>query len=98
MCVCVCLSVNFFFVRNFSGTTTPKILKFGTNIGYDSLYCGKENWPTPVFSSIYLSIFLFLQCVSTWDIHNPLVTLSSVVISHVLFFIALGPVVQSALA
>ena len=29
-------------VKNFSGTTAPRILKFGTNVGYD-LYCVKEN-------------------------------------------------------
>ena len=37
--VCVCVCVNFFFVKDFSGSTVPRILKFGTNIGYDKLYC-----------------------------------------------------------
>ena len=27
------------FVKDFSGTTQPRILKFGTNIKYDRLYC-----------------------------------------------------------
>ena len=27
------------FVKDFSGTTLPRILKFGTNITYDKLYC-----------------------------------------------------------
>ena len=27
------------FVKDFSGTTGPRILKFGTNIRYDKLYC-----------------------------------------------------------
>ena len=27
------------FVKDFSGTTGPRILKFGTNIRYDRLYC-----------------------------------------------------------
>ena len=39
VCVCVSLCVNFFFVKDFSGTTVPRILKFGTKIGYDKLYC-----------------------------------------------------------
>ena len=26
-----------FFVKDFSGTAVPRILKFGTNIGYDKL-------------------------------------------------------------
>ena len=30
---CVCVCVNFFFVKDFSGTTVPRILKIGTNIG-----------------------------------------------------------------
>ena len=29
-------------VKDFSGTTAPRILKFGTNVGYDLLYCVKE--------------------------------------------------------
>ena len=28
---------NFFFVKVFLGTTEPRILKFGTNVGYDLL-------------------------------------------------------------
>ena len=31
------------FVKDFSGTTVPRILKFGANVGYDLLYCVKEN-------------------------------------------------------
>ena len=27
------------FVKDFSGTALPRILKFGTNIIYDKLYC-----------------------------------------------------------
>ena len=30
-------------VKDFSGTTAPRILKFGTNVGVDLLYCVKEN-------------------------------------------------------
>ena len=62
MCVCVCVfvcvCVNFFFlVKDFSGTTAPRILKFGTNVGFDLLYCVKENQPPPAYHSLYLSIF-----------------------------------------
>ena len=28
-------------VKDFSGTTVPRILKFVTNVGYDLLYCAK---------------------------------------------------------
>ena len=30
-------------VKDFSGTTAPRILKFGTNVGYDLLRCVREN-------------------------------------------------------
>ena len=61
VCVCVCVCVNFFFVKDFSGTTEPRILKFGRNIGYNLLYCVRENQPPPAYHSHYLSIFLSLQ-------------------------------------
>ena len=56
--MCVSLCVNFFFVKDFSGTTVPRILKFGTNIGYDKLYCVLKNQPRVAYESLYLSIFL----------------------------------------
>ena len=39
----------------------PRILKFGTNFGYDFLYCVKENEHSAAYHSPYLSIFLSLQ-------------------------------------
>ena len=42
----------------------PRILKFGPNVGYDSLYCGKEMWPAAAYSFIHLSILLSLQGLS----------------------------------
>ena len=59
MCVCVC--VNLFFVKDFSGTTIPRILKFGTNIEYGLMYCVRENQRPHAYHSIYLSIFSFSQ-------------------------------------
>ena len=35
VCVRVCVCVNFYCVNDFSGTTDPRILKFGTNVGYN---------------------------------------------------------------
>ena len=29
-------------IKDFSGTAAPRMLKFGTNIGYDTLYCVRE--------------------------------------------------------
>ena len=47
--------------KDFSGTTLPVILKFGTNVGYDFFDSVRENQPPPVYHSLYLSIFLSLQ-------------------------------------
>ena len=47
-------------VKDFSGNTVPRILKFGTDVGYD-LYCVKENQHAAAYHSPYLSIFLSLQ-------------------------------------
>ena len=47
--------------KDFSGTTVPRILKFGTNVGYDLLYCVRENQHAAAYHSPYLSIFLSLQ-------------------------------------
>ena len=48
-------------VKDFSGTTAPRILKFGTNVVYDLLYCVRENQPPAAYHFLYLSIFLSLQ-------------------------------------
>ena len=48
-------------VKDFSGTTGPRILKFGTNIKNDRLYCVLKNQPYMAYQSLYLSIFLSFQ-------------------------------------
>ena len=53
--------VNFFSVKDFSETAYLRILKFGTNIGYDKLYCVTKNQPHIAYQFLYLSIFLSLQ-------------------------------------
>ena len=60
VCLSVCLSVNFFSVKDFSETTGLRILKFGTNIRYDKLYCVLKNQQHMAYQSLYLSIFLSL--------------------------------------
>ena len=55
MSVCVLT----FFVKDFSGTTVAMFLKFGINVGYDLLYCVKENQFRLAYHSLYLSIFSF---------------------------------------
>ena len=48
-------------VKDFSGTTAPRILKFGTKVEYDLLHCVRENQPPDAYCFRYLSIFLSLQ-------------------------------------
>ena len=50
-----------FSVKEFSRTSLPRILKFGTNIEYDLLYCARENQHPHVHHSLYLYIFLSLH-------------------------------------
>ena len=45
------------FVKDFSGTTSPRILKFCTNIRYNRLNCVLKNQPHMAYQSLYLSIF-----------------------------------------
>ena len=48
-------------VKDFSGTTAPRILKFGINVGFVLLYCVKENQHATAYHSFYLPICLSLQ-------------------------------------
>ena len=48
------------FVKDFSGTTRPRILKFGTKLGNEQLYCVLKNQPHIAYQFLYLSIFLSL--------------------------------------
>ena len=48
-------------VKDFSGTTAPRILKFGTNVRYDLLHCVRENQPPDAYHFLYLSTFLSRQ-------------------------------------
>ena len=44
-------------VKDFSGTTVPRILKFGTSVGYDLLYCVKENQHAGAYYSLICPLF-----------------------------------------
>ena len=59
----VCLSVNFFSVKDFSATTWVRILKFGTKLDSDELYCVTKEQPHIAYQSLYLFIFLSLQWI-----------------------------------
>ena len=47
-------------VKDFSGTTCPRILKIGTKLGNDKLYCVLKNQPHIAHQFLYLSVFLSL--------------------------------------
>ena len=61
VCLSVCLSVNFFSVKDFSATTWVRILKFGTKLYSDELYCVTKEQPHIAYQSLYFFIFLSLQ-------------------------------------
>ena len=61
VCLSVCLSVNFFSVKDFSATTWVRILKFGTKLDSGELYCVTKEQPHIAYQSLYLFIFLSLQ-------------------------------------
>ena len=61
VCLPVCLSVNFFFVKDLSATTWIRILKFGTRLDSDELYCVTKEQPHIAYQSLYLFIFLSLE-------------------------------------
>ena len=58
----VCLSVcKLFSVKDFSATTWVRILKFGTKLDSDELYCVTKEQPHIAYQFLYLFIFLSLQ-------------------------------------
>ena len=61
MFVCLFVCKLFFFVKDFSATTWVRILKFGTRLDSDELYCVTKEQPHIAYRSLYLFIFLSLQ-------------------------------------
>ena len=62
ICLSACLFVcKLFSVKHFSATTWVRILKFGTKLDSDELYCVREKQPHIAYQSLYLFIFLSLQ-------------------------------------
>ena len=58
VCVLTC------FVKYLLGTSVPRILKFGTNIGYDKLYCVLKNQPHMAYQSLYLFFPIIVSIIS----------------------------------
>ena len=55
------VNLSFFSVKDFSATTWVRILKFGTKLDSDELYCVRKEQPHIAYQSLYLFIFLSLQ-------------------------------------
>ena len=67
--VCSFFFLSKFFVKNISTTVEDRNFKFGILGHNDKLYCGIENWPSPICSSLYLFFFFlsrfFVKDIST---------------------------------
>ena len=61
-----------FFVKDISTIITDSNFKFGIGVYNDMLYCGIENGPSSIFSSLYLFLFLSLQICRQRYLHNRL--------------------------
>ena len=48
-----------FFVKDFCETVQARVVIFGEQVDNDVLYHGIANQPSPAYSSLYLSNFLF---------------------------------------
>ena len=57
----ISVTVTFFSVKDFSATSWVRILKFGTKLDSDKLYCVTKEQPHIAYQSLYLLIFLSLQ-------------------------------------
>ena len=62
-----------FFVKDFSATTWVRILKFGTKLGSDELYCVTKEQPHIAYQFLYLFIFSFSPMeISVTDFSAPI--------------------------
>ena len=59
-----------FFVKDFCETVQARVFIFGMQVDNDVLYGGIANQHTPIYSSLYLSIFLSLYSFRQRYLHN----------------------------
>ena len=50
-----------FFVKDFCETVQARVFIFGMLVDNDVLYHGIANQPSPAYSSIFLSLYIFHQ-------------------------------------
>ena len=53
-----------FFVKDFCGTLQARAVIFGMQVDDDVLYCGIVNQPSTIYSSQYLSNFLYFHTLN----------------------------------
>ena len=49
------------FVKDFCETAEARVVIFGMQVDNDVLYHGIANQPSPAYSSIFLSLYIFRQ-------------------------------------
>ena len=59
-----------FFVKDFCETVQARVVIFGEQVDNDVLYRGIENQPSPAYSSLYLSDFLFFHTLNDEIFHQ----------------------------
>ena len=56
-------------MSNISPEPAPRILKFGTTVGYDLFLCGKETWPPSAYFLYLFAHFCFCPIKYSVKIH-----------------------------
>ena len=75
VCLSGCWFVNFFSTKDFSATTWVRILKFGTKLGSEELYCVTKNSHILLISPFICSQWKFLSQISQSKISQQLLGL-----------------------
>ena len=72
LCIFPFFFLSIFFVKDISTTINDRNFIFGIQVDNDMLYHGIENQPSPICSSLYLSLFLSFQIFRQRYLHNHL--------------------------
>ena len=64
--------LSFFFVKDFSATTWVRILKFGTKLDGDELYCVTKDQPHIAYQSLFIHFSFSPMEISVTDVSAPI--------------------------
>ena len=64
-CLCSFFNPSTFFLQDITTMVQDGIFIFDIHVNNDKLYCGIENQPSAIFSSLYVLFFLFLHAFNT---------------------------------